>query len=147
MLTRVVVIAALLILFMSFGAIAYAQTTGTNPPGSLGGIIVVATMVLQWLGSWAASRSWSIKARKLIPTINMVISTASQMLASFAAGLGPAPAVVPTAAVAVVHAGIFATFGNIFLDVFLNSLMQTAMVTGGHSMVKNTVEAHRLGKS
>lgn len=143
---RWALVVAIAVLVMSLGAIVYAQTTGEPaPPGSLAGIIVVATMVVQWIGSWAASRSWSIKARKLIPTINFVISTISQMVAAFAAGLGPEPAVTP--AVAVMQAGFLATFKNVFVDILVNSFLQTVILTGTHSGIKNTKEAIELGKT
>lgn len=136
-------IVALVVLGLSLGALAHAQTTGTPPPAGLASIIVIATMVLQWVGSFAAARSWGTKARKLIPMINLIISTAAQLVAAFATGLGPEP----TAAVDVQYAGFFAKFGDRLLDVLVNSLIQSFVVTGAHSTVKNTKEAVDLGKT
>jgi uncharacterized membrane protein len=75
--------------------------------------------------------------RKVIPALTFVVALITQMVAAATSALPPQT--VP----AVAMAGFFGTFGKGFLDIFVNSLIQTFVVTGVHSTQKNAREALR----
>jgi ABC-type antimicrobial peptide transport system permease subunit len=105
-----------------------------------GDLITVAAMVIQLVGGFIAGKTLGIQARKFIPLANGVLSIATQLLAAFSTGLGPAPVAAP----AVAMASIFGSFGNTFLDILVKAVLQTWVVTGAHSSVKNTTEGVKL---
>lgn len=69
--------------------------------------------------------------RKIIPAITFAVALVTQMVAAASSALPP------ETAPAVAMAGFFGTFGKGFLDIFVNSLIQTFVVTGAHSTQKN----------
>jgi hypothetical protein len=127
----------MLAVMLSFVAVAWAQT-GEPPNQTIAGIVTIAVMVAQWIGSFVAGKQWNATARKFLPLANFAVSVAAQLLAAFATGLGPTPTVAPALASTMVYAGFFGSFGKTLLDVVLNAVIQTLVVTGGHSAVKNT---------
>jgi hypothetical protein len=44
----------------------------------------------------------------------------------------------------ILYAGFFGTFGKGFLDIFVNALLQTLIVTGAHSAPKNVMQGIKL---
>lgn len=102
-------------------------------------VIVLIGMIVQLGTGFIASKVGAEKLRKFIPTMNFVLALFTQIVASFQAGV-PA-GTEPTA----IHAGFFGDFGKGFLDIFVNSLIQTFVVTGAHSAVKNTQQGIKLG--
>lgn len=106
-------------------------------------LVTVAGMLVQLIGSFIAGKTIGTKARKFIPLANGVLSVVTQLIAAFATGLGPQPVAAP----AVAMASIFGSFGNVFLDIFVKSLLQTWAVTGIHSSAKNTVQGIQLASS
>ena len=96
-------------------------------------IVVLAVMILQLLWPVLVPKIGAERLRKLVPLGNSIISLVTQLWAGFTQAIPP-----PDAANTTVVAGFFGTFGPTFLDVLVNSLIQTFVVTGAHSAVKNT---------
>lgn len=148
---RLIVFLAVILMALT-ATVAFAQTQNYTPDSGLVSVITIVTMVLQWIGSFFAARTFGLTARKFIPLLNFIVSTLSQLIAAFSVGMGPGPA--PSVAhatfgvemeyAAYQYAGFFGSIGNVFVDIFVNSLLQTLVVVGGHSAQKNTREGIKL---
>lgn len=102
-----------------------------------GSLVTGIVMLLQLtLIPMLVKKLGSDRARKLIPAGNLVLSIVTQMWAAF--GEAVPPVVEPAA---YYQAGFLSSLGNTFLDIVVNSLLQTFLVTGAHSAAKNTLEA------
>ena len=95
-------------------------------------IVVAIVMVSQFLWPILIPKIGAERLKKMVPLGNLLVSLVTQLWTGFASAAQPA--ITPTA---YMTAGFFGTFGPTLLDVLVNSLIQTFVVTGAHSAQKN----------
>jgi hypothetical protein len=103
-------------------------------------VLTLLVMVIQFGIGFLVKRMGPDKAKLLVPTVTTITSLIYQVGLAFAASAGAPPANVGMASSGVILAGFFGTLGNVFLDAIVNTLFQTALVTGAHSAPKNFIQ-------
>lgn len=103
-------------------------------------VVTLVGMLVNFVVGYVVSKNAAAGAtiRKIIPAINFGLALVTQIVASAQAAIPPET--VP----AVALAGFFGTFGKGFLDILVNSLIQTFVVTGAHSSQKNILQAIKV---
>lgn len=99
-------------------------------------ITVLIAMLIQFATGYVTHKVGNDKVRKLIPIPLFVISLLTQIVTGFQSAAGPAAAAL--------HAGVFGTFGGKFLDILVNSIIQTLIPVGGFSAQKNVREGVQM---
>jgi hypothetical protein len=96
---------------------------------------MIVVMLAQVVWPILIPKIGSERLRKLVPLGNGIISLVTQLWTGFSTAA--APSIAPAG---YVEAGFFGSFGPAFLDILINSVLQTFLVTGAHSAAKNTRE-------
>src|SRR4029077_1356680 len=103
-----------------------------------GDTFTLVMMVLQIIWPFVLKSKMGPAMLKMTPLVNQVLSIITQVVA----------VVFPqTTPVALKTAGLLQHFGNTFLDILVNSLIQTLLVTGVHSAPKNTIQGVQMLKN
>lgn len=122
---------------------ASAETPGTPD------WVVILVMTAQIFLPLVFRSSMGPLARKMTPVGNLIISVLTQFWTVWTAASGASTPINPASvalvsASGIVYAGFLSDLGNAVLRALVNSLLQTAIVTGVHSGPKNVGEGVKI---